>query len=132
MNRYIIFFLFVLEQIDMITFVNFRPNIVKAVSRDTQLFKYLISEWKFHPNPHAYDKAHLNSLSESELKELEKSCLLEFTVAFKFSNLVYSAFSQVFMDQIFKKMVSAFMGRARILYGEPSVLPKAVKKEWDN
>ena len=99
---------------------------VKAISRDTKLFEYLINEWKFHPNPRAYEKAHLNSLTEAELKELEKSCLLEFTVAFKFSSIIYSTFSQMFMDQIFKKMVSAFMGRARILYGEPSVLPKIV------
>ncbi len=100
---------------------------MKAISRDTKLFEYLVNEWKFHPNPQSFEIDYLNSLSESELKELEKSCLIEFTVAFKFSNLVYSAFSKVFMDQIFKKMVGAFMDRAKILYGEPSVVPKVLK-----
>ena len=101
---------------------------VKAISRDTTLFKYLINEWKFYPNPQSYEKAHLNSLSKSELEDLEKSCLLEFTVAFKFTNVIYSTFSEMFMDQVFKKMVSAFMERAKILYGKPSVLPKVVDK----
>lgn len=65
-------------------------------------------------------------MSEAELKQLEKSCLLEFKVAFKFSNVLYSTFSQVFMEQIFKKMVAAFMARAKVLYGEPSVQTKLI------
>lgn len=73
-----------------------------------------------------YEREHLNSRTDLELKELEKSCLVEFYVSFKFVNSLYSAFSEVFMDQIFKTMVSAFTDRAAVLYGKPSVLPKSV------
>lgn len=104
-----------------------RPNWVKSVSRDTNMFEYLINEWKFHPNPHCYERSYLNSLTEAELKELEKSCLIEFYVSFKFVNVLYSTLSSVFMDQIFKKMVEAFSNRARELYGKPSVLSKRVQ-----
>ena len=103
-----------------------RPNIVKSISRDTTLFEFLVNEWKFHPNPHTYELEHLNSMSDAELKSLENSCLLEFYVSFKFNNKLYSKFSQIFMDQIFKKMVQAFTDRAKVLYGEPSCLSEIV------
>jgi ribosome-associated toxin RatA of RatAB toxin-antitoxin module len=100
---------------------------VKSVSRDTNLFEYLTNEWKFHPNPQMYERAHLNSMTDLQLKEIEKSCLVEFYVSFKFVNSLYNTFSEMFMDQIFKKMVSAFTDRAAVLYGKPSILPKPVK-----
>lgn len=105
------------------------PTNVKSVSRDTNLFEYLINEWKFHPNPQSYELEHLNSLSEVELKDLERSCLVEFYVSFKFVNVFYSTFSSMFMDQIFTKMVSAFTARAKVLYGKPAVMPKIVNNK---
>ena len=101
-----------------------RPNLVKAISKDTNLFEYLINEWKFDSNP--LEKSAISLTNPDKEVTNENSCLVEFYVSFKFHNPVYSAFSQIFMDQIFKKMVSAFTNRAQILYGKPSCLPKTL------
>ena len=99
-----------------------RPNLVKAISKDTNLFEYLINEWKFDSNP--LKKNTMSLTSPNQAVTNETSCLVEFYVSFKFRNPLYSAFSQIFMDQIFKKMVSAFTNRAEVLYGKPSCLSK--------
>lgn len=113
------------EYVSHVTSVH--PNYVNSVSKDTYLFKFLINEWKFHPNPLCYDIDHLNSMSDSELnKGIEESCMVEFFVSFKFNNSLYNSFSEIFMDKIFKKMIEAFTKRASVLYGKPSMLPKSV------
>jgi coenzyme Q-binding protein COQ10 len=100
-----------------------RPNLVRAISKDTDLFEFLINEWKFHPNPRTKDFSNLSNDTNFRLRNNlgETSCLVEFYVSFKFHNPFYSKFSQIFMDQIFKKMVEAFTSRANVLYGKPSI-----------
>lgn len=99
-----------------------RPNLVKSISRDTRLFEFLINEWKFHP----IASSESQTLSRTvPVKEDEmRSCIVEFYVSFKFRSPVYSRFSSLFMDQIFRKMVNAFTHRALVLYGKPAVQPK--------
>ena len=99
-----------------------RPHFVKAISRDTNLFEFLINEWKFYPHPVNTNIKNTNTIATSNFNhksDEEKCCLLEFYVSFKFRNPIYSGFSTLFMDQIFKKMVTAFISRAQELYGKP-------------
>lgn len=102
-----------------------KPEIVKSISRDTNLFEYLINEWKFHP----YDitsspyKGQDGTVSQNGAAggPDTSACIVEFYVAFKFRSILYSQFSSLFMDQIFKQMVKAFTKRAKQMYGPPSV-----------
>ncbi|CAF0780430.1 unnamed protein product [Brachionus calyciflorus] len=88
-----------------------RPETVKAISRDTNLFEYLINEWKFHP----YER-------NSEISR--NSCIVEFYVSFNFRSSIYNKFSSLIMDQIYKRMLGAFIKRASSLYGKPSLEAK--------
>jgi ribosome-associated toxin RatA of RatAB toxin-antitoxin module len=88
-----------------------RPDLVKAVSKDTRLFEYLINEWKFHP----YKCQELSK---------ENCCIIEFFVSFKFRSVVYNNAATLFIDQVFGKMVNAFTNRAEIKYGKASMQPK--------
>ncbi len=90
-----------------------RPYQITSISRDTNLFEYLINEWKFHPHDPA--------------QENEDKCIIEFYVSFKFRSIIYSKFSDLFMDQIFGKMVEAFYQRAKALHGQPSIKTSIIK-----
>jgi len=85
------------------------PYQITSISRDTNLFDYLINEWKFHSNGKSIGP---NSNDDS--------CIVDFYVSFKFRSALYARFSEMFMDQVFGKMVEAFTNRARQLYGPPS------------
>ncbi len=88
------------------------PKYVRAVSHDTQMFQYLLNEWKFQPY----------ILDEKSNKENE-ACLVDFYVSFKFHSVLYSTLSQMFMEKVFYKMVGAFTERAYKLHGKPSIKP---------
>jgi coenzyme Q-binding protein COQ10 len=117
-----------------------RPHLVKAISRDTNLFEYLINEWKFHPHDlfdsHLKQPVPISSLKERKEgtkdqgneKNVEKSCIVEFYVSFKFRSKIYDQLSSLFLDQVFKNMVGAFNKRAEILYGKPSIQTKKLNK----
>ncbi|RNA35935.1 coenzyme Q binding COQ10 A [Brachionus plicatilis] len=90
-----------------------RPETVKSISRDTNLFEYLINEWKFHP----YRPA-----SDSDINP--NCCIVEFYVSFNFRSVIYNKFSSLVMDQIYKQMLGAFVKRAHVLYGKASIEPK--------
>lgn len=92
-----------------------RPRYVKAISKDTHLFAYLINEWKFQP------------YTISDNAKQDEACLLEFYVSFKFHSVLYATLSQMFMENVFHKMVSAFTDRAYLLYGKPSIMPIKMK-----
>lgn len=96
-----------------------RPELVKAISRDTNLFEYLITEWKFYPHDRL-NRMH-QTMTNSHQTSSENSCIVEFYVAFKFRSVLYSQLSGLLIDQIFKQMVSAFTKRAQKLYGPPSI-----------
>jgi coenzyme Q-binding protein COQ10 len=61
-------------------------------------------------------------------KNVEKSCIVEFYVSFKFRSKIYDQLSSLFLDQVFKNMVGAFNKRAEILYGKPSIQTKKLNK----
>jgi coenzyme Q-binding protein COQ10 len=95
-----------------------RPYQITSISRDTNLFEYLINEWKFLPR---------DPTKENENNIIEDSCIIDFYVSFKFRSILYSKFSDLFMDQIFGKMVEAFFHRAQTLHGKPSIKTSKVK-----
>lgn len=108
-----------------------RPLMVKSISRDTRLFEFLINEWKFHPYNVNTNVVNNNPSSSSTGQQqpappVENSCIVEFYVSFKFRSPMYARLTGVFMDQIFKKMMSAFTKRAAVLYGKPSMEPKRI------
>lgn len=74
-----------------ISSVRLFPNhAVKAVSRDSNLFQTLNTEWKFSPasNP--------------------KHCWVTFQIDFQFKSSLYNIVSEKFLDEVVKKMVEAF------------------------
>ena len=97
-----------------------RPHLVKAISKDTRLFEFLINEWKFHP----YDAKAVEANKEN-------SCIIEFYVSFKFRSVIYTRFANLFMDQVFKKMVMAFTNRAAKKYGKASMEPQLLTKHHE-
>lgn len=92
-----------------------RPKYVKAISRDTHLFQYLINEWRFQPY-----------IISDNARE-DEACLVEFYVTFKFHSVLYAALSQIFMENVFHTMVKAFTDRASVLYGKASIAPIKIK-----
>lgn len=90
-----------------------RPETVKSISRDTNLFEFLINEWKFHE---------YRPSDQSEIAD--DCCIVEFYVSFNFRSVIYNKFSSLFMDQIYKQMMGAFIRRAQVLYGKASIEPR--------
>jgi coenzyme Q-binding protein COQ10 len=88
-----------------------KPKIVKTVAIKTTFFEYINAEWKFHSYDHLTNKIVLKDDKKYDC------CVVEFFVTFKFRSNIYSQFSSLFLDNIFKKMVSAFIKRANDLYG---------------
>eukprot|EP00741_Cyanophora_paradoxa_P003549 tig00000093_g3447.t1 len=83
--------------------VEFQPQtMVKATSLNSALFHHLINEWKFEPGP------------------LPNTCYLSFLVDFQFRSPLYSQLVQAFFDEVARRIVSAFEGRARDVYGPPA------------
>lgn len=90
-----------------------KPKIVKTVAIKTTFFEYINAEWKFYSYDHLTNKLVL----KEEADKHYECCVVEFNVSFKFRSSLYSQFSNLFLDNIFKKMVGAFIKRANDLYG---------------
>mmetsp|Transcript_22125 Transcript_22125/g.44555 ORF Transcript_22125/g.44555 Transcript_22125/m.44555 type:complete len:186 (+) Transcript_22125:40-597(+) len=73
------------------------PNLVSAVSTETNLFEYLKTEWKFTP---ASDPS---------------STWVTFQVEFKFKSSVYNELSKLFLQEVITKMVKAFEQRCKTI-----------------
>lgn len=48
-------------------------------------------------------------------------------VDFEFRSLIYAKLSSIFFDQVVKVMVDAFLKRASVLHGPPSIAPQEAK-----
>ncbi|MFZ5783915.1 MAG: type II toxin-antitoxin system RatA family toxin [Pseudomonadota bacterium] len=66
-------------------------------------FRRLASRWRFQPHP--------------------SGCMVEFELEFDFRSMLLQKTVQVLFAEAVKRMVGAFEGRARQLYGGPSVRP---------
>ncbi|XP_018647331.1 hypothetical protein Smp_103280 [Schistosoma mansoni] len=82
-----------------------RPKHLKSVAQNTGMFHHLINEWYFHPG----------------LPDNPNSCYVEFSVDFEFRSPLYSKIAGLFFDQVVTVMVNAFMNRAKVLHGKPSI-----------
>jgi coenzyme Q-binding protein COQ10 len=71
-------------------------------------FRYLNNHWEFIPEP-------------------EGKCLIDFYVDFEFRSRMLQKVIEVLFNEAVKRMVSAFEGRARQLYGTPSANRAAMK-----
>jgi len=77
-----------------------KPYLVTAVCKDMKLFEHLHTVWKFTPD-----------------KDNPKNTQVDFAVSFKFQNYYHSYIAALFIDDIVKKNMNAFLTRAEILYG---------------
>ncbi len=85
------------------------PNMVSAISTDTNVFEYLKTEWKFTP---ANDP---------------KTTWVTFQVDFQFKSAVYNELSKLFLQEVITKMVKAFETRCTAVQLEAK--KKAVQAE---
>ena len=72
---------------------------VKTRTDDSSLFSHLNSCWKLNPGPTA------------------KSVWVDFEVDFAFKSALYRQVASVFLEEVVKKMMGAFEGRCREVYG---------------
>lgn len=75
-----------------------KPNLVSAVSKHTNLFENLSTEWKFAP---ARD---------------DKSCWVTFKIDFEFKSSMYNQISDLFMKDVVNNMVKAFENQCKKQY----------------
>ncbi len=71
-------------------------------------FRYLNNHWIFVP-------------------QADGSCLIDFYVDFEFRSRVLQRIIEVLFNEAVKRMVGAFEGRARQLYGAPDGAPEAMR-----
>ena len=79
-----------------------RPSLVKSEAGDSEMFERLDCEWRFRPG------------------ERPGTSWLEFDLAFCFASPLHRRVAGLFVQEVVKKMVSAFEGRCRELYGRPA------------
>lgn len=82
------------------------PHLVTAVCKDLTLFEHLKTVWKFSPVK-----------GEEEVQK----CQLDFAVSFAFRNSAHSYISRIFLDEVIKKNVNAFLKQAELRYGRESM-----------
>jgi coenzyme Q-binding protein COQ10 len=78
-----------------------KPYLVTAVCKDMKLFEHLHTVWKFTPH-----------------KDNPNNTQVDFAVSFKFQNSYHSFIAALFIDDIVKKNMNAFLTQAEILYGK--------------
>jgi hypothetical protein len=81
------------------------PNKVSSTVADSALFHHLESVWQMTPGPSP------------------NSTWLSFSVDFAFLNPLYANVAQLFFSEVVTRMMGAFEGRCRELYGQPSFMP---------
>ena len=74
-----------------------RSSEVRSVVRDSRLFRKLETNWKIEPGSHPQETK------------------LSFAVEFAFRSTVYDQISQLFLNEVVKQMIVAFMNRVRRL-----------------
>ncbi|KAF6252088.1 hypothetical protein COO60DRAFT_559991 [Scenedesmus sp. NREL 46B-D3] len=81
------------------------PHLVTSSVADSALFHHLESTWRLQPGPHPH------------------STWLSFSVDFAFLNPLYANIAQLFFSEVVTRMMGAFEGRCKHLYGPPSFSP---------
>ncbi len=73
-----------------------RPCKVIATSKETNLFEYLRTEWRFTPS-----------------RADPRKCWVTFEVEFKFKSALYNQAADMFLKEVVNKMVAAFEGQCK-------------------
>lgn len=81
------------------------PDYVKSEAHNTRLFSHLMTSWEFTPGH----------------KDMPSTCCLNFSVSFQFHSAMYAQLAHMFFNEIVRSNVNAFLKRAEILYGPPSI-----------
>ncbi|KAI7873732.1 proteasome component PUP2 [Lichtheimia hyalospora FSU 10163] len=80
-------------------------SFVQAVAKDADLFKELVTSWRFTPNLSG------NPISTHESIH-HPSCYVDFNIAFEFASPIHAQASSVFFDKVSKMMLQAFIDRS--------------------
>lgn len=88
-----------------------QPRLVRAECTDGKLFDHLNTLWIFSPG----------------LKNNDQTCVIDFSLSFKFKSLIHSHLSNLFFNEIVRQMEKAFLQEARVRYGKPCI--KTVRLE---
>jgi ribosome-associated toxin RatA of RatAB toxin-antitoxin module len=88
------------------------PHTVHSEVADTGLFSHLKNRWHFEPGQHP------------------DTTWVTFEVDFAFKSPLYSHIASLFLEEVVRRMVGAFEGRCRELYG-PSSLGRVVGGSGD-
>jgi coenzyme Q-binding protein COQ10 len=86
-----------------------RPHRV-TVAYEKGPFRYLNNHWDFAPDPNGNPAC----------------CKVDFFVDFEFQSRILQAAIGVVFHEAVKRMVNAFLSRARVIYGPPAARPIAV------
>lgn len=78
------------------------PKRVIAISKQTQLFDHLRSEWNFSPSS----------------SDPQNATWVTFAIEFQFKSALYNEVSELFMQEVVKKMVKAFETRCLALQSQ--------------
>ncbi|CAG9826786.1 unnamed protein product [Diabrotica balteata] len=82
-----------------------KPNMVQAKCFDGRLFDYLETTWTFYPG----------------LYSNPKTCIIDFSIKFRFKSVLYSHIASIFFDRLVQQMENAFLNETAKRYGKPSV-----------
>ncbi|XP_063360012.1 coenzyme Q-binding protein COQ10 homolog A, mitochondrial [Cydia amplana] len=85
-----------------------KPHLVKAECTDGRLFEHLITVWRFSPG----------------LKKEQQSCVVDFHIDFEFRSVFHSQISNLFFDQVAKKMEGAFIAEVGNRFGTATMPPR--------
>ena len=79
------------------------PTCISSHVGESSLFSHLNSSWKFQPGP------------------TPKSVWLTFDIDFAFKSPIYRQVASLFFEEVVQRMMAAFEGRCRTLYGASSL-----------
>jgi coenzyme Q-binding protein COQ10 len=102
--------------VSTVTYVQY--DFIKTLSQNTSVFEYIAAEWTFSE----LDSRRNADVAIRHIDDKSSCCAIDFNVSFRFNSVIYSRFSSVFLDKIFKQMVGAFEKRAKDLYGPNGLL----------
>ncbi|XP_057654501.1 coenzyme Q-binding protein COQ10 homolog A, mitochondrial-like [Diorhabda carinulata] len=82
-----------------------KPYYLEAKCFDGKLFDYLETKWIFNPG----------------LQSNSKTCIIDFSIKFRFKSVFYSHVASIFFDKLVQQMENAFLNETARRYGQPSV-----------